>query len=32
MRHEARLVENDLDGDRWGTEDVYAALAADLIR
>ncbi|HEY3505994.1 MAG TPA: GNAT family N-acetyltransferase [Actinocatenispora sp.] len=32
MRHEARLVESDLDGDRWGTEDVYAALAADLIR
>ncbi|MFI6638644.1 GNAT family N-acetyltransferase [Streptomyces sp. NPDC050504] len=32
MRLEARFVENDLDGDRWGTECVYAALAADLKR
>ena len=30
MRREAHLVENDLDGDRWGSEYVYAALAADL--
>lgn len=32
MRREAHLVENDLDGDRWGSEYVYAALAADLKR
>ncbi|PZT70701.1 N-acetyltransferase [Streptomyces sp. SW4] len=29
MRREAHLVENDLDGDRWGSEYIYAALAAD---
>ncbi len=32
MRREAHLVENDLDGDRWGSEYVYAALARDLTR
>ncbi|WP_181794720.1 GNAT family N-acetyltransferase [Streptomyces sp. WELS2] len=32
MRREAHLVENDLDGDRWGSEYVYAALAADIRR
>ncbi|WP_418960993.1 GNAT family N-acetyltransferase [Streptomyces tritici] len=32
MRREAHLVENDLDGDRWGSEYVYAALAHDLER
>lgn len=32
MRREAHLVENDLDGDRWGSEYIYAALAADLVR
>lgn len=31
MRREAHLVENDLDGDRWGSEYIYAALAADLL-
>jgi RimJ/RimL family protein N-acetyltransferase len=35
MRREAHLIENDLDpnapgGERWGSEYVYAALAADL--
>lgn len=30
MRREAHLVENDLDGDRWGSEYIYAALATDL--
>lgn len=30
MRREAHLVENDLDGDRWGSEYIYAALSADL--
>ncbi|MGW4201290.1 GNAT family N-acetyltransferase [Streptomyces sp. NPDC004726] len=30
MRREAHLIENDLDGDRWGSEYVYAALAHDL--
>ncbi|MFB7513363.1 GNAT family N-acetyltransferase [Streptomyces sp. NPDC056144] len=30
MRREAHLVENDLDGDRWGSEYIYAALASDL--
>ncbi|NUP45738.1 MAG: GNAT family N-acetyltransferase [Catenulispora sp.] len=30
MRREAHLIENDLDGDRWGSEYIYAALAADL--
>lgn len=30
MRREAHLVENDLDGDRWGSEYIYAALAGDL--
>jgi RimJ/RimL family protein N-acetyltransferase len=32
MRREAHLVENDLDGDRWGSEYIYAALAGDLRR
>jgi RimJ/RimL family protein N-acetyltransferase len=32
MRREAHLVENDLDGDRWGSEYVYAALAHELRR
>lgn len=32
MRREAHLVENDLDGGRWGSEYIYAALAADLKR
>jgi hypothetical protein len=32
MRREAHLVENDLDGDRWGSEYIYAALSADLGR
>jgi RimJ/RimL family protein N-acetyltransferase len=32
MRREAHLIENDLDGDRWGSEYVYAALAHDLKR
>lgn len=32
MRHEATFVENDLDGEHWGTECVWAALAQDLIR
>lgn len=32
MRREAHLVENDLDGDRWGSEYVYAALVSDLKR
>lgn len=32
MRLEAHHVENDLDGDRWGSEYVYAALLADLKR
>ncbi|BBC33321.1 Acetyltransferase [Streptomyces graminofaciens] len=27
MRREAHLVDNDLDGDRWGSEYVYAILA-----
>ncbi|MDG4862747.1 GNAT family protein [Streptomyces sp. T-3] len=26
MRREAHLVENDLDGDRWGSEYIYAML------
>ncbi|MEU3527939.1 GNAT family N-acetyltransferase [Streptomyces sp. NPDC038707] len=29
MRREAHLVENDLDGDRWGSEYVYALLAPE---
>ncbi|MFF8829246.1 GNAT family N-acetyltransferase [Streptomyces sp. NPDC015131] len=29
MRREAHLVENDLDGDRWGSEYVYAVLARE---
>ncbi|MFJ5924325.1 GNAT family N-acetyltransferase [Kitasatospora sp. NPDC092948] len=29
MRREAVLVENELDGDRWGTECVYALLARE---
>jgi RimJ/RimL family protein N-acetyltransferase len=32
MRREAHLVENDRDGDRWGSEYVYAALAHELKR
>jgi RimJ/RimL family protein N-acetyltransferase len=32
MRREAHLVENDLDGERWGSEYIYAALARDLRR
>ncbi|MEW2548913.1 GNAT family N-acetyltransferase [Streptomyces sp. NPDC047002] len=32
MRREAHLVENDLDGERWGSEYVYAALAHELRR
>ncbi|MDJ0315815.1 GNAT family N-acetyltransferase [Arthrobacter antibioticus] len=27
MREEAHLIENDRDGDRWGSEYVYAILA-----
>ncbi|MFD9389581.1 GNAT family N-acetyltransferase [Streptomyces sp. NPDC060000] len=27
MRREAHLVDNDLDGDRWGSEYIYAMLA-----
>ncbi|MFF4381459.1 GNAT family N-acetyltransferase [Kitasatospora sp. NPDC001547] len=29
MRREAHLVENDLDGERWGSEYVYATLARE---
>ncbi|MBL1108851.1 GNAT family N-acetyltransferase [Streptomyces sp. 5-8] len=29
MRHEAHLVESDLDEDRWGSEYVYAILARE---
>ncbi|MET7284849.1 GNAT family protein [Streptomyces sp. NPDC005573] len=29
MRREAHLVENDLDGERWGSEYVYASLARE---
>ncbi|MDX3433935.1 GNAT family protein [Streptomyces sp. ME01-18a] len=29
MRREAHLVENHLDGDRWGDEYVYAVLASE---
>jgi RimJ/RimL family protein N-acetyltransferase len=32
MRREAHLVENDLDGGRWGSEYIYAALAHELRR
>ncbi|WP_329457358.1 GNAT family N-acetyltransferase [Streptomyces sp. NBC_01497] len=32
MRREAHLVDNDLDGERWGSEYVYAALAHELRR
>jgi RimJ/RimL family protein N-acetyltransferase len=32
MRREAHLVENDLDGERWGSEYIYAALAHELRR
>jgi RimJ/RimL family protein N-acetyltransferase len=32
MRQEAHLIENDLDGDRWGSEYIYAALLKDLKR
>ncbi|MCP2164928.1 GNAT family N-acetyltransferase [Goodfellowiella coeruleoviolacea] len=27
MRREAHLIDNDLDGDRWGSEYIYATLA-----
>ncbi|MEU2062496.1 GNAT family protein [Streptomyces sp. NPDC013455] len=29
MRREAHLVDNDLDGDRWGSEYVYAVLGRE---
>ncbi|MFJ1796897.1 GNAT family N-acetyltransferase [Kitasatospora griseola] len=29
MRQEAHLIENDLDGDRWGNECIYAMLARE---
>ncbi|MEV5349134.1 GNAT family N-acetyltransferase [Streptomyces achromogenes] len=29
MRREAHLVENDLDGERWGSEYVYAVVARE---
>ncbi|MEU5597471.1 GNAT family N-acetyltransferase [Streptomyces sp. NPDC020298] len=29
MRREAHLVDNDLDGDRWGSEYVFAMLASE---
>jgi RimJ/RimL family protein N-acetyltransferase len=29
MRREAHLVDNDLDGDRWGSEYIYAVLARE---
>ncbi|MFF0390436.1 GNAT family N-acetyltransferase [Kitasatospora sp. NPDC004615] len=29
MRREAHLIDSDLDGDRWGTEYVYAILARE---
>lgn len=29
MRREAQLVDNDLDGDRWGSEYIYATLARE---
>lgn len=29
MRREAHLVDNDLDGDRWGSEYIYATLARE---
>ncbi|AKN74676.1 acetyltransferase [Streptomyces sp. PBH53] len=29
MRREAHLIDNDLDGDRWGSEYVYALLARE---
>ncbi|KUJ68043.1 acetyltransferase [Streptomyces albus subsp. albus] len=32
MRKEAHLVENDLDGTRWGSEYIYAALAHEIGR
>ncbi len=32
MRREAHLIENDLDGERWGSEYIYAALAHELRR
>jgi RimJ/RimL family protein N-acetyltransferase len=32
MRREAHLVENDLDGKRWGSEYIYAALTHELNR
>jgi RimJ/RimL family protein N-acetyltransferase len=32
MRREAHLIENDLDGERWGSEYIYAALGHDLKR
>jgi RimJ/RimL family protein N-acetyltransferase len=32
MRREAHLVENDLDGERWGSEYIYAMLSHELNR
>ncbi len=32
MRREGHLIENDLDGERWGSEYIYAALAHELRR
>lgn len=32
MRREAHLVENDLDGERWGSEYIYAALSDEIKR
>ncbi|MGN9843284.1 TIGR03086 family metal-binding protein [Nonomuraea sp. H19] len=32
MRREAHLVENDVDGERWGSEYVYAILAREFRR
>ncbi|WP_419996395.1 GNAT family N-acetyltransferase [Streptomyces boninensis] len=29
MRREAHLIDNDLDGDRWGSEYIYALLARE---
>ncbi|MFH9009603.1 GNAT family N-acetyltransferase [Streptomyces afghaniensis] len=29
MRREAHLIDNDLDGDRWGSEYIYAMLAQE---
>ncbi|MEV6316788.1 GNAT family N-acetyltransferase [Streptomyces sp. NPDC051776] len=32
MRREAHLIENDLDGTRWGSEYIYASLSHELKR